>query len=53
MLGRQAVVDARDHAAGRVGERPADAVVRVDVADHPAAAVEEDEAGKGPRPDGV
>ena len=42
-LGREPVVHRRDRAAGRVDDGPADAVVGVEVADHPAAAVVEDQ----------
>ena len=41
VLRRQPVVDRNDDAARRVGERAADLVVALQVADHPAAAVED------------
>ncbi len=41
VLRRQAVIDGRNQTAGSVGQRPAQVVVRGQVADHPAAAVEE------------
>ena len=44
MLGRQPVVDREHRRPGRGGEEAADAVVGVEVADHPAAAVEVDRA---------
>ena len=43
VLGRQPVIDRNDDAARGVGERAADLVVALQVADHPAAAVEEDQ----------
>ncbi len=45
VLRRQPVVDGDDDCARRVGERAADLVVAVEVADHPAPAMEEDERG--------
>ena len=42
-LGREAVADVEDDGARGVRERPADAVVRVDRAEQPAAAVEVDD----------
>ena len=53
VLGGQAVVDARDHEAAGLGEPPAGAVVAVEAADDPAAAVDEDQTGSGPRDAGV
>ena len=49
VLRRQAIVDARDQEAARLGEPPADAVMGVEAADHPAAAVDVDQAGRRPR----
>ena len=43
VLGREPVVDREDRDAGVVGEQAAGAVVGVEVAEHPAAAVEVDE----------
>ncbi len=43
VLGRQAVVDRDDGAAGGIGEMAAERVVRFDIADDPAAAVEIDQ----------
>jgi hypothetical protein len=46
MLGRQAIVD-RDHlAAAVVGQAPAGRIVRLDAADHEAAAVIVDQGGQ-------
>ena len=42
VLGRQPVMHRNDDAARCVGQRAADLVVALQVADHPAAAVEED-----------
>ena len=53
MLGRQPVVDREYGVATLVGERPREVVVRLEVAEHPAAAVQEDEqpeARLGARP---
>src|SRR5947209_4097974 len=52
MLGREAVIDRGDQAAGAIRQEPADSVVRLEVADHPATAVEEDEDGERPPPFG-
>ena len=46
VLRRQAIVDARDQEAARLGEPPADVVMQIEAADHPAAAVEIDQAGR-------
>ena len=46
VLGRETVVDRDDDAAGRVADRAAHAVVGVEVADHPPAAVEERDDGR-------
>src|SRR5579883_3330706 len=43
VLGGEPVTDGDDRAAARVGDQPADAVVSVKVADHPAAAMKIDE----------
>ena len=48
VLGGEAVVDARHDRSRGIGERAADAVMRLDVADHPAAAMEVDVGGEGP-----
>ena len=48
VLGRKPVVDREHHEAGLVGDLPADDVIAVEIADHPAAAVVEDERGRGP-----
>ena len=41
MLGRQAIVDGVHRGSAFPGQRPADGIVRVQVADHPASAVHE------------
>ena len=48
VLGPHAVVDRHDGAAGRVGDLPAQPVVGLEIADHPAAAVEEHQARAAP-----
>ena len=46
VLGRKAVVDREHHEARLIGDLPADDVVAVEVADHPAAAMVEDQRGR-------
>ena len=46
MLGRQAIVDRNNLAAALVGQPPAGRIVRLDVADHEAAAVIVDQGGQ-------
>ena len=43
MLGREAVVDGDDLATRLVGERAAQRIMRLEIADHPAAAMEIDQ----------
>ena len=50
VLGREAVVDGQHARARRRGEQAGGRVVGVEVADHPAAAVEEDQQRRGIRP---
>ena len=50
---RQAVVDRGDHASRPGAEVAADAVMRVEAAEHEAAAVVEDQQREGPLPRGV
>ena len=47
VLRRQAVVDRNQPAARRFGKRGCDTVVGLDAAGHHAAAMEEDETGRG------
>ena len=53
VLGRQAIVDARQQKVAGQREPPAGAVVRIEAADHPAAAMDVDQAGRRSRDAGV